>query len=56
MALEEYPKPSVQLERLSSELFPTANDFCREMTALSAQQAAPFLGDLARRAWVSKRS
>ncbi|CAJ1401680.1 unnamed protein product [Effrenium voratum] len=46
---KEYPKPDVQLHRLCSELFPTANGFCKEgMTALSAEAAAPFLGDLAR--------
>ncbi|CAK9050680.1 Ubiquitin fusion degradation protein 1 homolog [Durusdinium trenchii] len=46
---KEYPKPAIQLERLSSELFRTANDFCKEgMTVLSAAAAAPFLGDLSR--------
>ena len=45
---KEYPKPAVQLKRLSSELFGTVNDFCQEMTVLSATAARPFLGDLDR--------
>eukprot|EP00930_Biecheleria_cincta_P086316 TRINITY_DN75628_c0_g1_i1.p1 TRINITY_DN75628_c0_g1~~TRINITY_DN75628_c0_g1_i1.p1 ORF type:complete len:1054 (-),score=261.82 TRINITY_DN75628_c0_g1_i1:63-3224(-) len=46
---KEYAKASVQLDRLNSELFPTANDFCVDgMTALSATEASAFLGDLGR--------
>ena len=46
---KEYPRAAIQLERLNTELFPTANGFCREgMTALSPEAAAPFLGDLKR--------
>lgn len=46
---KEYPKPAIQLERLSSEIFATANGFCQEgMTVLSAEAAVPFLGDLSR--------
>ncbi|CAK9050684.1 Ubiquitin fusion degradation protein 1 homolog, partial [Durusdinium trenchii] len=46
---KEYPKASIQLERLNTELFHTVNGFCREgMTALSPEAAQPFLGDLKR--------
>eukprot|EP00435_Cladocopium_sp_Y103_P044992 s1936_g12.t2 len=46
---KEYPKPAIQLERLSSEIFATANGFCQDgMTVLSAEAAVPFLGDLSR--------
>lgn len=46
---KEYPKASIQLERLNTELFHTVNGFCREgMTALSPEAAHAFLGDLKR--------
>lgn len=46
---KEYPKASVQLERLNTELFHTVNGFCKDgMTALSPEAAQPFLGDLKR--------
>lgn len=46
---KEYPVLQPQLERLTSELFLTANGFLKNgVTVLSPLEAAPFLGDLAR--------
>eukprot|EP00435_Cladocopium_sp_Y103_P024692 s1936_g6.t1 len=46
---KEYPKASIQLERLNTELFHTVNGFCKDgMTAMSPEEAQPFLGDLKR--------
>ncbi|CAJ1401679.1 unnamed protein product [Effrenium voratum] len=46
---KDYPKASIQLERLNTELFHTVNGFCKDgMTAISPQEAAAFLGDLSR--------
>jgi len=46
---KEYKRATVQLDRLKTELFPTANGFCKDgMTALSAAEASAFLGDLSR--------
>ncbi len=42
------PPFNQQSRGLSSELFGTVNDFCQEMTVLSATAARPFLGDLDR--------
>ncbi|OLP93061.1 Ubiquitin fusion degradation protein 1-like [Symbiodinium microadriaticum] len=46
---KEYPRASIQLQRLNTELFPTVNGFCQmAMTAISPEEASAFLGDLSR--------
>eukprot|EP00930_Biecheleria_cincta_P042275 TRINITY_DN29084_c0_g1_i1.p1 TRINITY_DN29084_c0_g1~~TRINITY_DN29084_c0_g1_i1.p1 ORF type:complete len:806 (-),score=147.74 TRINITY_DN29084_c0_g1_i1:208-2625(-) len=46
---KEYPTLQPQLQRLSTELFITANGFSKDgVTVLSPVEAAPFLGNLAR--------
>lgn len=45
----EYPKTPLQLQRLTTELYPTANGFHKDgMTALSPAEAAEILGDVSR--------
>lgn len=45
---KSYPERHAQLARLQTELFPTANGFCKDLTVMSPGAATAFLGNLSR--------